>query len=84
MSADEALDAELLAMAGDDSDEEGEADVTQQSEEHSPTPEAAPVKSTVEKSADSGPKRGVAQKVRAKRGKKARRREESEDEDAIA
>lgn len=79
--SDNELDAELLALAGSDSsDDEGEANVSEQIDDRSPTPEAKP---SVEKSAD-GPRRGVAQKVRAKRGSKARRRQESEDEDADA
>lgn len=78
--SDNELDAELLALAGSDSsDEEGEADVSV--DNRSPTPEA---RQSVEKNADNGPRRGVAQKVRAKRGSKARRRQESDDEDADA
>ena len=80
--SDNELDAELLALAGSDSsDEEGEAEV-EQFDNRSPSPEAA--KQSVEKSADNGPRRGVAQKVRAKRGSKARRHQDSEDEDADA
>lgn len=83
MSADE-LDAELLALAGSDSsDDEGEAEISEQIDDRSPTPEAG-AKASVERSADSGPRRGVAQKVRAKRGSKARRRQDSDDEDADA
>lgn len=78
--SDNELDAELLALAGSDSsDEEGEADVSV--DNRSPTPEA---RQSLEKNADSGPRRGVAQKVRAKRGSKARRRQDSDDEDADA
>lgn len=84
MSADD-VDEELMALVGgDSSDDEGEIDATQQIDDRSPTPEAAPVKSSVEKGADSGPRRGVAQKVKPKRGKKARRRESSEEENAVA
>jgi RNA polymerase-associated protein RTF1 len=79
--SDNELDAELLALAGSDSsDEEGEAEV-EQFDDRSPTPEAG-AKQSVDKNADNGPRRGVAQKVRAKRGSKARRRQDSEDEDA--
>jgi RNA polymerase-associated protein RTF1 len=78
--SDNELDAELLALAGSDSsDEEGEAEVSEHFDDRSPTPE---LKQSVEKSADNGPRRGVAQKVRAKRGSKARRRQDSDDEDA--
>lgn len=71
-------------MAGSDSsDEEGEADISEQINDRSPTPEVS-AKQSVEKNADSGPRRGVAQKVKAKRGTKARRRQESDDEDADA
>ena len=81
--SDNELDAELLALAGSDSsDEEGEAEI-EQFDDRSPSPEAG-AKQSVEKSADNGPRRGVAQKVRAKRGSKARRRQDSEDEDADA
>lgn len=80
--SDNELDAELLALAGSDSsDDEGEANVSEQIDDRSPTPEAKP---SVEKSADSGPRRGLAQKVKAKRGSNARRRQESDDEDADA
>ena len=80
--SDNELDAELLALAGSDSsDEEGEAEVSEQFDDRSPSPEAN-AKQSVEKSADNGPRRGVAQKVRAKRGSKARRRQDSDDEDA--
>lgn len=84
MSDIDDLDAELLGLAGSgESDDEGDnVDATQQIDDRSPSPEA-PVKQSVEKSADSGPRRGVAQKVRAKRGKK-RRQDDSEDEDAVA
>jgi RNA polymerase-associated protein RTF1 len=79
--SDNELDAELLALAGSDSsDEEGDAEV-EQFDDRSPTPEAG-AKQSVDKNADNGPRRGVAQKVRAKRGSKARRRQDSEDEDA--
>jgi RNA polymerase-associated protein RTF1 len=77
--SDNELDAELLALAGSDSEDEGEAEV-QQFDDRSPTPEAG-AKQSVEKNADNGPRRGVAQKVRAKRGSKARRRQDSEEED---
>ena len=60
-------------------DEEGEAEVSEHFDDRSPTPEP---KQSVEKNADNGPRRGVAQKVRAKRGSKARRRQDSDDEDA--
>jgi RNA polymerase-associated protein RTF1 len=80
--SDNELDAELLALAGSDSsDEEGEAEI-EQFDNRSPSPEAG-AKQSVEKNADNG-RRGVAQKVRAKRGSKARRRQDSEDEDADA
>ena len=78
--SDNELDAELLALAGSDSsDEEGEAEVSEHFDDSSPTPEP---KKRVEKNADNGPSRGVAQKVRAKRGSKERRRKDSDDEDA--
>jgi RNA polymerase-associated protein RTF1 len=77
--SDNELDAELLALAGSDSEDEGEAEV-QQFDDRSPTPEAG-AKQSVEKNTDNGPRRGVAQKVRAKRGSKARRRQDSEEED---
>lgn len=84
MSDIDDLDAELLGLAGSgESDDEGDnVDATQQIYDRSPTPEA-PVKQSVEKGADGGPRRGVAQKVRARRGKK-RRQDDSEDEDAVA
>lgn len=78
--SDNELDAELLALAGSDSsDEEGEAEVSV--DNRSPTPEA---RQSVEKGADNGLRRGVAQKIKAKRGSKARRRRDSDDEDADA
>lgn len=81
--SDSDLDAELLGLAGSgESDEEDNVEETRMLDDRSPSPEA-PVKQSVEKSADSGPRRGVAQKVRARRGKK-RRQDDSEDEDAIA
>lgn len=76
--SDNEIDAELLAMAGSDSsDREGEADVTQQTDDRSPTPEI--VKPSVEKTEETGTRRGVAQRVRAKKGRKVRTKEESEE-----
>jgi RNA polymerase-associated protein RTF1 len=73
------LDAELLAMAGSDSsDEEEEVNRTQHIDDRSPTPEA-PVKASVED--DNGPRRGVAQKIKPRRGRKVVRRRESSDEE---
>lgn len=76
MSADE-LDAELLAMAGDSSDDEGDDfDQTQVIHDRSPSQEA---RETVEKADDqANNRRGVAQKVKSRA--RARRRQPSEDE----
>lgn len=85
MSADELdVDAELLAMAGDDSSDDegsdaGEAiDQTQVVDTRSPSPEPKP---SVEKNEDPSTtvRRGVAQKVR-KRGRKKVTRREIQDE----
>lgn len=80
MSADgDEFDAELLAMAdGDSSEDEGQVDQTEQIDEILPSP--GQVAQSVEKPEDTGVKRGVAQKVRA-RGRKARRRDDSEEND---
>ena len=82
--SDNELDAELLALAGSDSsDDEGDADISQQLDDRSPSPEAS-AKQSVEKNADNGPRRGVAQKVKARRGNRAARRQSSGSEDADA
>ena len=84
MSTDELdVDAELLAMAGDDSSDEGSdagevVDQTQVVSARSPSP---PPKASVEKSEDPSTttRRGIAQKVR-KRGRKKVTRREIQDE----
>lgn len=70
MSADE-IDAELLAMAGDSSDDEGEVDVPMGTNTRSSTPDAP--RQTTEKT-DDAPKaqRGVAQKVKGRKRKQRR------------
>lgn len=75
-----ALDAELLAMAGESSEDEEEVEVSDRVEMRTPSPDQ--VKPSVEKVEEvSSSKRGVAQRVRAKRGRKARRRDDSDDHD---
>nr|OQO20064.1 hypothetical protein B0A51_13995 [Rachicladosporium sp. CCFEE 5018] len=85
----EDIDAELLALGGggsdSESDDEGQIDATQMIPDRSPTPEPV-VKASVEKH-DDAPRRGVAQKIRPKRGAKAaaaRRRQQSVEEDGEA
>ncbi|QIW94702.1 hypothetical protein AMS68_000220 [Peltaster fructicola] len=86
MSFSDNEDDALLALAGDDDDddvgsgEEGELDETQAISERAPSTDGD-VQPSVEKVEDSGPRRGVAQKVRAKRGRARRRRDDSEDEE---
>lgn len=83
MSSD-GSDDELLALAGggassDEYERElDEMDAMEAMDDRSPSPDT--VKPSVEKVEDTGIRRGVAQKVRAKRGRR-RQRDESEDED---
>lgn len=86
MSADELdVDAELLAMAGDDSsDDEGSdagevVDQTQVMDRRSPTEEPKPSVEKVEEQ-PQGTRRGVAQKVRKRGGRKKVTRQEIQDE----
>lgn len=81
--SDKEIDDELLAMAGgDSSDSEGE-DEAKPSMDASRSPSEAPAQS-VEKVEEPN-RKGVAQKVRAKRGgARRRRKEESEEEEGEA
>ena len=77
MSVDE-IDAELLALAGDDSDDDAESvEASEHIEEKSPSQEPKPSVEHAEEPVSS--RRGVAQKVR-KRGRKKVSRRELEDE----
>ncbi|GAB7358859.1 hypothetical protein MBLNU230_g4082t1 [Neophaeotheca triangularis] len=71
------IDAELLALAGDSSDDEGDIDASKDTNARSATPDAP--RQTTEKTEDA-PKaqRGVAQKVK---GRKRRQRRESSEVD---
>lgn len=73
------VDAELLALAGDGSDDEDEASPPNEGlAERSPSQEAKP---SVEKADEPvGNRKGVAQKVRARRRKRKQESEEEEDE----
>lgn len=91
MSADELdVDAELLAMAGDSSDDESDAGDTgedlndTQVTEGPRTPSQEP-KASVEKVAEDPPsaRRGVAQKVRKNRRKRDRKREIEDELDDL-
>ena len=73
--SDNELDAELLALAGDDSS--SDEDEVKPSSRHSRTPSPKATKS-VEKT-KSPPRRGVAQKSRA-RGARKSRKDDSEEE----
>lgn len=73
------FDAELLAMAdGDSSDDEVDREQAKRTDDRSPSP--SQVQQSVERVEDTGVRRGVAQKVRGSRGRKARRRDGSEED----
>lgn len=78
--SDNELDAELLGMVGDGSDDEGEeTDSPQHNHNRSPTPEA---KESVEKTEDlQVSRKGVAQKIRARGGQKKRKTQSEDEED---
>lgn len=80
MSADE-IDAELLAMAGDSSDEEAdELDQLQDTQEHNSN-DGEQTDSGVHRTTEAPPRtKGVAQKVKA-RGRRQRKRSESDIDD---
>lgn len=90
MSADELdVDAELLAMGGDSSDDESDVDIGEVIDEtqvldgpRSPSQEAKP---SVEKVVEEPPsiRRGVAQKVRKNRRKRVTRREIEDELDDL-
>ena len=77
MSGDE-IDAELLAMAGDTSEDEGE-EVEQTLVVEDRTPSQEPAESVEKPEEPPSVKRGVAQKVKP-RGRRSRKRE-IDDED---
>lgn len=76
--SDNELDAELLALAGDDSssDEEDAKPLARQS--RSPSQQAT---QSVEKPPQSPPRRGVAQKLKSRAAAKARKNRKAESEE---
>lgn len=80
MSDDDAdVNAELLALAGDDSDDDSDDGQVNGTAAHNPRSPDEEAKPSVEKVEEPVSRRGVAQKVRKNR-KKRDRRQEIEDE----
>ena len=77
--SDNELDAELLALAGDDSSSDEEEVKSSARESRSPSPKA---KNSANKQ-KSPPRRGVAQKSRS-RGARKSKRDDSEEEEGEA
>lgn len=80
--SDTELDAELLGIVGDDSDEEGEMSSSQHSPQRSPEPDTTRIVEPVE--GDPSTRKGVAQKVRARGRRKRKPASDDEDDFGIA